>query len=128
MNNFVQRLSNVLAWGGFIYCWTVSFIGFFLGVGKLVTRRKIECSELAATTKDMEKWSNEKLESFLRCTEGHDSTVYEVAFNANNSLGWILMLALLIYIPYIFIVTSNYLLTGDFRLLPWRELRSSQDG
>lgn len=133
MKSFVERLSNVLAWGGFIYAVLLGGYAPLLLVNKSFTVQPDRVYELCMSTEfkrsekkrfnsreDELQAINQELAAMKKCMDK------ESAFDLDIFLK-LLFQAALLYIPYVIIVIINYLMMGRFRLLPWQKLKDSQD-
>lgn len=124
MESFTSRLSNVLAWGGFIYIAIIISGVLITGKNTLIQELPAQtpsltvyCSGLPSLTQqNIETLTEKELDEIIAC---HEAKIIHT-YNFNALLNHLIITSLF-YIPYIIIIVLNYLIVGRFRLLPWKK-------
>lgn len=127
MNNYIVRLSNVIAWLGLVYFACVITHIAVTGIDKFYSGKLVSCNVFKQRDlSDMKVLSIAELETIIRCAQGKKSKYRESLETLSTFITWLLYQSIL-FIPYAILSTLNYLMVGKLRLLPWIGLMVKKD-
>ena len=125
MNDFILRLSNIIAWFSFLFLIIITPYFAYINISELTKERNVYCAEtLSNDTSKMDSRSYELLNAWISCSEGNDAE-YREKIHTSASYAKFFFFSLVLLAPYVVLLNLNYLITGYFRPLPWRKINNN---
>ena len=121
MNDYIVRLSNVIAWLGLVYFTCVITHSAVTGIDKFYRGKLVSCHVfIQRDLSDLTVLSNAELDNLVRCYDGKKSKYRESIETLSTFITWLLYQSIL-FIPYTILSILNYIMVGKLRLLPWKK-------